>query len=43
MVSVSLSVTPIEGGYMFMETAQMQKEQMEVAQMRFGIIAPLVQ
>ena len=28
---------------MFMETAQMQKEQMEVAQMRFGIIAPLVQ
>lgn len=28
---------------MFMETAQTQKEQMEVAQMRFGIIAPLVQ
>ena len=26
-----------------METAQTQKEQMEVAQMRFGIIAPLVQ
>ncbi|WP_279053564.1 helix-turn-helix domain-containing protein [Eisenbergiella tayi] len=26
-----------------METEQMQKEQMEVAQMRFGIIAPLVQ
>lgn len=28
---------------MFMETAQTQKEQMEVAQMRFGVIAPLVQ
>lgn len=28
---------------MFRETAQTQKEQMEVAQMRFGIIAPLVQ
>lgn len=26
-----------------METAQTQKEQMEVAQMRFGVIAPLVQ
>ncbi len=26
-----------------METTQTQKEQMEVAQMRFGIIAPLVQ
>ena len=26
-----------------METSQTQKEQMEVAQMRFGVIAPLVQ
>lgn len=26
-----------------METMQTQKEQMEVAQMRFGVIAPLVQ
>ena len=26
-----------------METAETQKEQMEVAQMRFGVIAPLVQ
>lgn len=26
-----------------METVQMQKEQMEMAQMRFGVIAPLVQ
>lgn len=26
-----------------METTQIQKEQMEVAQMRFGVIAPLVQ